>query len=97
MPAILAVLVLLAYSLRLFRAYVPRWAKSFVEEEKQAPHELGSAFWSRPMPATLGLLITSMIGFAAHMVISFLPTFSIYNVYPTIAWVICLVPVIDVC
>jgi len=86
-PAILGALVLLTYSLRLFNRYQPKWTKPFVKEEKENPDELSPPFWSRPLSATFGLLLVSMIGLTMQLLASFLPTFSYDGIYPSIAWV----------
>ncbi|KAF1980150.1 ABC bile acid transporter-like protein [Bimuria novae-zelandiae CBS 107.79] len=89
-PAILSAFVLLTYSLRIFRAHQPRWAKPFIKEEKESPDELSSisTFWRRPLSATFGLLLVSMIGLKTQILASLLPSFSFGGIYPSVAWVI---------
>ncbi|KAF2684468.1 ABC bile acid transporter-like protein [Lentithecium fluviatile CBS 122367] len=87
-PAILGALVLLLYSLRLLDAYRPRWTKPFVEETKTSPDELRPISSERPLPATWGLLVVSMVGLTLQIITLFLGPVNTYSIYPSIAWVI---------
>ena len=87
MPAILAALLLLTYSLRLFKAYRPGWTKPFIVEMKESPCDIKPEPTRRPLFPTYGLLAVSMIGLTLQAVTVFFPFRDFTEIYPSIAWV----------
>ncbi|KAF2105786.1 hypothetical protein BDV96DRAFT_655260 [Lophiotrema nucula] len=87
-PAVIAALVLLSYSIRLLDAYWPRWTKPFIEELKDSPDELALSPRAPPLRATYGLLVVSAIGLALQIVTIFFPVRQISAIYPSIAWAV---------
>jgi hypothetical protein len=86
-PAIIAALILLTYSLRIFEAYRPRWMEPFVQEIKEKASDEDEEPKQLPLAATLGLLATTSIGFALQIMTMFFPEYQVIEVYPAIAWV----------
>jgi hypothetical protein len=86
-PAIIAALILLTYSLRLFEAYRPRWTKPFVQEAKEKAGDLDPEPTHPSLTATLSLLAIAAVGLASQILTVFLPTYHIVEIYPSIAWV----------
>jgi hypothetical protein len=86
-PAIIAALILLTYSLRLFEAYRPRWTKPFVQEAKEKAGELDPEPTHPSLTATLSLLAIVAVGLASQILTVFFPTHHIVEIYPSIAWV----------
>jgi hypothetical protein len=86
-PAVVAALILLGYSLRIFEAYRPRWTKPFVQETKKEVGELEPATRHHPLTATLSLLVAVGLGLALQILTIFLPDRRVIEIYPSIAWV----------
>jgi hypothetical protein len=86
-PAIIAALILLTYSLRIFEAYRPEWTKPFVQETKEKSNNEDEEPKHLPLAATLSLLATTSIGFALQVMTIFFPEYQVIQVYPAIAWV----------
>lgn len=61
--------------------------KPFVQETKEDPNELGPTDSQRPLSATFGLLVVSMIGLTLQIVTIFVPHLQYNSIYPAIAWV----------
>ncbi|KAF2180532.1 P-loop containing nucleoside triphosphate hydrolase protein [Zopfia rhizophila CBS 207.26] len=85
-PAVIAVCILLTYALRLFNAYRPRWTKAFITETKESPDDLAPAPVRRPLFATYGLLLISLIGLVLQIITLFVPFRQLTAIYPSIAW-----------
>jgi hypothetical protein len=86
-PAIIAALILVAYSLRVLRVYRPIWTKPFVQEKREKANELNPESGQQPLTATLGLLAIAAIGLALQGVTVFFPSRQLMAIYPLIAWV----------
>ena len=86
-PAVIAALILLSYSFRIFEAYKPRWMKPFVQETKKEVEDLDAASRHHPLAATLSLLVIVGIGLALQIITIFLPERQVIEMYPSIAWV----------
>lgn len=87
-PAVIAALILLSYSVRVFEAYRPRWMKPFVQETKEKAGDLDPAPRHHPLTATLSLLIIVGIGLALQIITVVLPDLQVIEIYPSIAWVL---------
>lgn len=61
--------------------------KPFVKETKEDPDELSPTFEPRPLLATYGLLLLSMVGLSLQITTIFVPYFQLNYIYPSIAWV----------
>ncbi|KAH7121179.1 hypothetical protein B0J11DRAFT_581926 [Dendryphion nanum] len=85
-PAILAFLVLLKHSFRVFNKYWPKWTKPFILEMKQSPDDLLSEPPQRSFSATYGLLLVSTIGLSLQVTSVFFASRQITAIYPSIAW-----------
>jgi len=86
-PAVIAALILLSYSTRIFEAFKPRWMKPFVQETKKEVDDLDPTFRHHPLAATLSLLVIVSIGLASQIITTFLPERQVIEMYPSIAWV----------
>jgi hypothetical protein len=87
-PAVIAALILLIYSLRIFEAYKPRWTKPFIQETKEkATTELDGEPKHKMPIATLSLLAIAIMGLALQVMTVFFPARRIIEIYPSIAWV----------
>jgi hypothetical protein len=86
-PAIIAALILLTYSLRIFEAYRPTWTKPFLQEKQQKTGDEDQEPKHLPLTATLSLLATTSIGLALQIMTVFFPERQVIEVYPAIAWV----------
>jgi hypothetical protein len=86
-PALIAALVLLTYSLQIFRAYQPRWTKPFIEEAKEKAADLEDEPKHSTPIVTLSLLGILVVGLLLQILAVFLPTRQILEVYPAVAWV----------
>jgi hypothetical protein len=86
-PAIVAALILLTYSLRIFEAYRPRWTMPFVQEAKEKAGELDPEPIHQSLTSTLSLLAITAIGIALQVLTIFFPERNTVEIYPSIAWV----------
>jgi hypothetical protein len=86
-PAVIAALILLTYSLRIFDAYKPRWTKPFIQETKEKAADLDGEPKHKTPIATLSLLAIAVLGLALQVMTVFFPTRQIIEIYPSIAWV----------
>jgi hypothetical protein len=86
-PAIIAALILLTYSLRIFEAYRPTWTKPFLQEKKQKTSDEAQEQTHLSLTATLSLLATTLIGLALQIMTVFFPERQVIEVYPAMAWV----------
>ena len=87
-PAILAALVLLKYSLRVIDGYWPRWTKPFVHEAKEKSSEAETPSTRRPVIGTFSLLALATIGLTFQILNVFFPSRQPTAIYPAIAWVL---------
>jgi hypothetical protein len=86
-PTIIAALILLSYSLKIFEAFRPRWTKPFVRETKEKEESLVPEPGQRPITATLILFTITGIGLALQIFTIFFPYRQVIEIYPSIAWV----------
>jgi hypothetical protein len=86
-PAVIAALILLTYSLRIFDTYKPRWTKPFIQETKEKAADLDREPKHKTPIATLSLLAIAVLGLALQVMTIFIPTRQIIETYPSIAWV----------
>ncbi|EFQ91944.1 hypothetical protein PTT_11049 [Pyrenophora teres f. teres 0-1] len=87
-PAVLAVLLLLRYPLRITRSYWPEWTKPFSQEKHEKHAEIEEFPTPKSSTATFGLLAIAAIGLTSQVLNVFFPLREPMAIYPAIAWAI---------
>lgn len=87
LPAVIAALILLTFSLQIFQTYMPRWTKPFVQEADEKASDLNELPKHQPLYTTLVLLAIAAIGLALQALTMYYPKRQIIELYPSIAWV----------